>query len=376
MLFENRKQISAVDLMMKYASRGAYDALLKKPSFEIDKSRKRVDNVNGGVIKTPKATGTRSHFMATDKNSRLKVEIRYASSHNPKVVGDRIIDTFEPRYVESKGATFAFQNDIDLAVYMYLHPNNSLSPLRSGNAKGKYEYIDTKQRSKAKMDGINALTDALSHAQNLDEDRLVVFAKGLGIKGVDKKDSYDVRADLMEFAQKYPKVYNEKRNTELTMVEGRIVNLIDKGIVKLNTIGNMRRWSWAKGELEGEHILDIQNVTQDAKQSLKNFFFGDINKWMNVLNNITNDMNAQEKAEKALQAMEDKLNGVVEDNGEKTIGADLPAHLRSDVEVQEFKSTPKYNEEDAIRILTEEDEYGQKPHHNKVKKWLRENNGE
>lgn len=374
MLFENRKQVSAEQLMMKYATRDDFEKIVKKPSFEVDKSRKRVDHVNGGIIKVPKASGIRSHFMATDKQSRLKVEIRYAQSNNTRIVGDRVIDSFEPRYVDSKGATFAFQNDIDLAVYMFLHPNNTGSPLRSGNAKGKYEYIDTKKRSQAKVATINALTDALSHAQNMNEDDLVVFAKGLGIKGIDKKDAYDVRADLMEFAQKYPKLYNEKRNTQLTLIEGRIVNLIDKGIVKLTNVGNLRRWTWAKGELEGEHILDIQNVTQDAKQSLKNFFFGDLNKWMNVLNNISNEMSSREKAEKALQALENNITETPLAEGERVIGDALPAYLKGNDEP--YVKPPKYTTEDAIRILTEQDEYKAKPHHNKVAKWLRENNGE
>lgn len=379
MLFENRKQISAEALMLKYATRGDYENLVKRPSFEVSKNRRKIDRINGGAIKVPKSTGMRSHFMATDSTTKHKVEIRYAESNNTRIVGDRVIDSFEPRYVNTNGATFAYQHDLDLAVYMFLHPNNTLSPLASpaSKNKGKYEYIDTKKRSQDKIATIDALTDALSHAKSLNEDRLVILAKGLGIKGIDKKEVSDVRADVMEFASKYPKVYNEKAGTEATYIEGRITNLIDKGVVKLATIGNVRRWSWASGELTGEHILDVVNVTQDAKQSLKNFFFSDINKWMNVLNDINNNMSAREKMNKALEEMESGKDVNASEPAyqqERTIGDALPAYLQS--ATPEGESIPKYTKEDAIRILTEEDEFGNPPHHMKVVAWLKKNNAE
>lgn len=380
MLFLDGRKVSAEELMMKFATRGDFEMLEKRPSFEISKSRKKIDHVNKGRIKTPVATSMRSHFLATDPIRKIKIEIRYAESHHPQKVGDRVLDTYEPRYITTKGATFAYQTNLELAAFMFLHPNNDLSPLqdKSRKQKGKYEYIDVKKRSKIKVDGINALTDALSHAKTLEEDRLVIFAKGLGIKGIDKKDLDDVRADVMEYAQKNPQRYNEKRNTEITFIEGRITNLIDKGIVKLNTVGSIRRWSWASGEREGEHILDIQNVTQDAKQSLKNFFFGDIQKWMNILNDITNNMSAREKLERDLKIMAMESQPVASNQApERTIGSNLPDYLKEPeqpVYVQdEAPVIPKYTREDAIRILTEQDEYKTPPHHKTVEKWLKEN---
>lgn len=328
MLFENGKQVSAEELMKKYATAEDYKKILKAPSFEVTKDRKKIDRINGGRIKSPKALMMRSHFQATDKSNNHKVQIRYAQSHNTKIVGDRAIDVFEPRYVEAKGQAFAFQHDIDLGVYLFLHPNNALSPLRNpvNKAKGKFEFVDTKKRSQAKISTINAFSDALEHAKSMDEERIVVFAKGLGIKGLEKKEPEDIRADVMEFAMKHPKIYNEKANSEVTMIEGRIINLIDKGIVRLTTVGNIRRWTWTAGEREGEHILDIQNTTQDAKQALKNFFFNDITTYMNLLENINNDMSIKAKLERDLQAMRPQQ-PIVETVMERVIGENLPAHL-------------------------------------------------
>lgn len=380
MLFENRKQVDAEYLMKKYATVEDYNKIVKKPSFEAAKHRKRIDRVNNGRIKTNKGAMMRSSFMATDKTTNLKVEIRYAVSNNEKIVGDRVIDQFEPRYVKAEGANFSFQNNIDLAVYMFLNSNNELSPLRNplNKAKPKFEFVDTKKRAKDKTERIDAVGKAMEHARNLKEADVIILAKGLGLKGVDKKDADEVRADLMEFALNKSKIYNEKVNTQLTYIEGRIWNLIDKGIVKLSNVGSIRRWTWVSGEREGEHILDIANVTQDARQVLKNYFFSDINAHMNILNNITNDVSAREKAERDLQAIEEANSVPVTTPAhqeEKVIGDALPAYLKEpSQEYTESKNAPKFTESDAIAALT--DEFGNPPHHMKVRAWLTKNNAE
>lgn len=372
MLFENRKQVTAEYLMEKYATTEDYKKLMKKPSFEVTSDRKRVDRVNGGVLKAPKGFMWRSHFMATDPATKLKVEIRYAQSNNTKVVGDRVIDNFEPRYVETKGANFAFQHDTDLATYQFLHTNTASSPLRdkSNKAKPKIDFIDSKKRSLEKMAKIDAFAEAMSHAKGLSEERLIILAKGLGIKGLEKKESDEIRTDVLEFAMNNPKIYNEKSATEMTYIEGRIINLIDKGIVKLTTVGNTRRWAWVSGEREGEHILDIQNVTQDAKRSLINYFFNDINKHLNLLNSITNDISARSKAERDLASIENVQVELGQQVYDRVVGDALPAHLKS--EVSEVKI---YTREDAINALVADGEPNP-PHHMKISAWLNKMNGE
>lgn len=381
MLFENRKQISAKELMEKYATLEDFKKIQKKPSFEVSADRKKIDRINGGVLKSPKGGAWRSHFMATDPKSNLKVEIRYAMSNNSKVVGDRVIDQFEPRYVHNTGANFNYANDIDLAIYQYLHPNNISSPLRDKNnkAKPKIDFIDSKKRSQEKMKGIDSLFEAMNHAKGLSEERLTVLAKGLGIKGLEKKEADEIRIDVMEYAKNFPVVYLQKANTEMTYIEGRIINLIDKGIVKLTNVGSIRRWAWVSGEREGEHILDIQNVTQDAKKALINYFFSDINRHINLLNSITQDMSARAKAERDLRSLDEQpVYGTDTTTVERTIGDNLPEHLRSQTTVTQEQTVQEvrvFTREDAIEALVAAGE-DNPPHHSKISKWLRENNGE
>lgn len=376
MLFENRKQISAEELMSKYSTLDEYKKILKKPSFEVHSSRKKIDKVNGGRIKVPAGSAVRSHFMVTDPKTKLKAEIRYAQSNNSRVVGDRIIDEFEPRYVNFTGEVKEFRNDIDLAIFYFLHTNNSISPLRdiTNKAKPKLEYIDTKKRAKAKIDVITELGRAMEHSKNLPYDQLILLAKGLGMGDVTRKDEEEIRADVMTYASKNPTKYNEQTNTQITYIEGRIRYLIEKRVFKLDRVGNVRRWSWASGEREGEFILDIVNVTQDANKQLINFFFSDISRYMNVLNDVTVEMGSREKALRDLEAMEKAQEAqTVSVDTNPIIGDALPDHLK---EINSTGATPTkkvYTKEEVTEMLTVD---GIKPHHLKVAAELKKLNGE
>lgn len=364
MLFVGRTQLSKEQIASKF--KFDLKKIMKNPSFEVASHRKKIDRINGGVIKTGKGMGSRSHFMATDPDTGLKVEIRYAQSHVPKQVGNVLQDVFEPRYVEFMGSKKAFQNDPELAIYWFLHPNNALSPLRDKNnkTKPKIEYIDVKKRALDKNAGIDALTDALSHAKSLSGIELVILAKGLGLKGIKGKEEDDVRADVREFASKFPKLYNEKVATRTTELEGKIWHLVDEGVMKLSTIGTTRRWSWAKGEREGEFIVDIINVNQDARVALKNHIFSDLNNYMNALNHITETLTANEKAQEYLNSLDAKESIASES---VTIGNGLPDYLKTNTVEEKMPETFM----EAVEYLTKKNG-GQRPSNAAVSKWLKE----
>src|SRR6478736_5900346 len=180
MLLLDRQKISPLDLMSKFATKEDYDAIVKKSSFEINKGRIKKDPFNNGRSKSPKATSFRTSFFVTDKTTGLKVEIRYAESHNPKVVGNSVIDTYEPRYIQMTGVAYNYQNNLDLAVFLFLRPSNELSPFRSktSTTPSKYEFIDTKKRAKIKMSAMDSLSKAMSHARELPADELIILSKG------------------------------------------------------------------------------------------------------------------------------------------------------------------------------------------------------
>lgn len=373
MLFVGRQQVSKEQICQMYGV--DFKKIMKNPAFEVSKHKKWKDRANGNIIRAGKGMGARSHFMATDPATSMKVEIRYAQSHVPKQVGNVLQDVFEPRYVQFMGMKKAFQNDPELAIYWYLHPNNSESPLRDpkNKAKAKIEYIDNKKRADSKNATIDLLTDALSHAKNLDTSELVILAKGLGLKGINGKEEDAVRADVREYAYKFPKLYMEKADSSLTYYEGKLIHLVDTGIIKLTTMGSVRRWSWAAGQKEGEVITDVVNSSQDAKLALKNYVFSNLNDYMYLLNNITDELSAKQKAEQFLASIEKpKSEAKVE-----VVGEALPDYLKGVNQEPVPATGSKLNINsfaEAVAYLTERD--GKRPSNADASKWFKQLKGE
>jgi hypothetical protein len=317
--------------------------LEKQPSFEIDKSKISNDRANGNVAKVNAGTSIRSHFYAVDAKTGLTIEIKYAKGKSERTVGDKRYTEYSPRYVrffkelqdggQHSGTKFSFQDDLDLAMYFCLHPQNKFSPLRSKSKKTTvgYEFIDSKARAIDKMSNLNKTAESMAHAKDIDDFKLVIMCKGLGFQKVDSKELDTLRADLLEFALNKPEAYMTAIETGIVHSEGLIINLIDRGVLSLTKTHGVRQWEWTSGEREGEPIgSPITNPTQDAKSSIKTFILNNIHTYNSVLNSTTDAINAKEKAKAFFKTdVEEK----------KIVGDALPEHLKS-VNQELYESTP------------------------------------
>lgn len=304
----------------------------KQPSFEVDKSKISIDRANGNITKVNAGTSIRSHFYSTDPKTGLTIEVKYAKGKSEKTVGEKRYTEYSPRYVkyfkdlqdggQHSGTKFSFQDDLDLAMYFYLNPQNKFSPLRNKSKKGAigYEFIDTKARAVDKMSNLNKTATAMAHAKDIDDFKLIIMAKGLGFQKVDSKDVDTLRADLLEFALKKPEAYMNAVETGIVHSEGLIINLIDRGVLSLNKQHGIRQWEWTSGEREGEPVgPQITNPTQDAKSVIKTYILNNIHTYNSVLNSITDTMNAREKAAAFFK---------VDSEEKDVVGDGLPEHLR------------------------------------------------
>ena len=141
----------------------------KRPSFETDASNKSKDLANGGVVRVNEGNAIRTRFFAMHPKKKIKVEIAYALSTRTETVGNIERTINEPRYITYKGEKFSFKEDIDKALWMYLHPMNKFSPLRDADSKAKsgFEFIDVGKRTKARMTEMSGLRKALDHAESI-----------------------------------------------------------------------------------------------------------------------------------------------------------------------------------------------------------------
>lgn len=315
MIVVNDKIISRTDLCKKFGV--DIDRIVKRPEFEGLKSWK--DMSNGGKKRFNSGSSVLARILVEDKQSELPVEIRYAVSRRKNKDNDDW--DYTPARVSFEGEGMQLSDDLDLAVFAYFHPTNSLSPFHKEGDKSSFEFVDTTVRATKRINDLDALGEAILHAKTIDGEDARILAKGLGIAGIEAKEDREVSADLMDYASKNPAVYLQKKGQRITMIEGQIEHFIDKGIFKLETVGDVRRWVWTAGQRTGEIIVDIFNVTVNAREALKNNILADLNNYMFLLNNMSDSISARDKAIRDLESIPDLQTG-------KMIGNQLPDHLK------------------------------------------------
>lgn len=315
MLLLNGEIISRTDLCKRFDVNIA--TIVKRPEFEGTNSWP--DLANHGKKRYPAGSNQLARFFVED--GELPMEVRYCETRrkDPK---DSDLWIYHPVRVSMPGAGQQFSEDLDLAIFWYFHPINALSPFHKKGEKSKFEFIDTMARAGKRIDDLDALGEAILHAKTITGEDARILAKGLGIQGLHGKEDREVTAALMDFAHKEPSVYLSKKGERITMIEGQIEHFIDKGIFIQDTIGETRRWKWSAGQRSGETILDIYNVTINAREALRNHILNDLNNYLFLLNNMNDSISARDKAIKSLDTIPDVKTGQV-------IGNELPEYLKS-----------------------------------------------
>lgn len=314
MLTINDDIISRKDLCKKFGV--DYAKIEKRPQFEGTQGWK--DMANGGKIKFNSGYSKLSRFWIEDKETQTPMEIRYAKTRRFSKDADGYL--YEPKRIVFPGEGMQLSDDLDLAVFAYLHPVSRLSPFHKGG-KSHFEFIDVQARADKKISDLDTLGEAIVHAKTISGHNAIILAKGLGIPGVEYMGAREVNATLMEFASKNPAVYMQKKNQQLTMIEGKIEHFIDKDVFHMQQIGSVRRWVWTKGEREGQTIVDVINITANPREALKNEIKNHLDEYLHLLNNMDNQVSANEAALATLARMKDESGNV--------IGNDLPDHLKN-----------------------------------------------
>lgn len=290
--------------------------ITKRPEFE--GTNGWLDMANHNKKRYPAGSNQLSRFFVED--GETVIEVRYCETRrkDPK---DSDLWIYHPARVSMPGAGQQFSEDLDLAIWWFMHPINALSPFHKKGEKSKFEFIDTMARAGKRIDDLDALGEAILHAKTITGENARILAKGLGISGIHHKDDREVTAELMNFAASNPSVYLEKKDQRITMIEGQIEHFADKEIFRLETIGETRRWKWTAGSRSGETIVDIYNVTINVREALRNHILNDLNNYLFLLNNMNDSISARDKAIQDLNTIPDVSTG-------EQIGNALPEHLK------------------------------------------------
>lgn len=252
----------------------------------------------------PKGKQYPASFTSRDAEGN-DVEVRFAKTRNKRQVGDRLIDVYDPRNVRLDGIE-DIPSSIDESVYMYLYPRCYQSPFRNGK-QWAYRYQDVLEEADEKMQSFDIVYQAMTHAQNIDGKELALFAKGLGIEGIDRMETKQVRVKLAERAMNDPVTYMAKAKSQTTLFDGRVADAIDKGVFVLKPELGIFRWAWGKGPKEGSIVVDIMNKNEDSRKILMEHIKQNINDYYEDILSAHKSITANIDAERFLQMKEGSI---------------------------------------------------------------------
>lgn len=294
-----------------------YNRIIKNPTFKLDPAKiLKKRTITSPLAKKPTYGIITSFWFKADDG--LMKRLRYAEAQIPKMEGGVRTFQYEPSRLNVDGHTVSFVNQPDKAIFMFLNPGNPTSPF-ADKTKKKFAYMDKVEATLRAADDMSNIQKALTHATTMDVEELVIVAKGLKLLASDNYDIDELRVMLQQFAinPQTNRRYIQAMTDDMVRIEGRIRNLVDKGIFKLTTKGSSRQWLWNEGQRKGEYIGDsIMNPNEDAIQRLFNYIKANLGDYLYDLRNSTEIFQADRKAREVLAA--EKVKAPV---------VEVPAHL-------------------------------------------------
>lgn len=237
-------------------------------------------------------------FTAEDKEGNT-IEVRYAQrkSQVRDKVTRQLIDIYSPKKVQTNG-DITMCDKLDIAIFLYLHPKHKNSPFRNqGETIWTYAFHDKTAAATAEIAKGDVMRQALNHAAEASGKDLKIMAKGLGITAVDEMDLQEIRAALTSKAMSDPAGYIQKVGKQGTKMEGRILDAIDKNMVKLDESYGTPKWLWNGGPNRGQLICEVTNLSITPRQFLINFVKANLDRFYSDIVAIQETADADEVAE-------------------------------------------------------------------------------
>lgn len=354
MLFIDKEQktVDEVAAMFKVD----FSKVEKAPEFEINEAKKGVSK-HGQSKEMSIPAGTRFPAVFTANWNGKGIEIRYAQTIHEEQVGDKMVPKYYPLKVMFTGESYLVDGaDRALALYFYLFPLNETSPFRK-QLKGphSYSFKDMSAKGEIRMGRFSELTKALNFINGLSGDKLKVYAKGMGISGVEVSEERTIQADLADLASKNPVEFNNKIETNHTMFKGVILNGIDSGMFRLDESRGQKVWKWGQGVHNQEDIISMPTNASVPVQVLLDHIMGNINVFFEKMISAQATIQSEKKANTFLEEQTFDMDAFFAGGGTASKPVADPAELIGG----NSKETSSEGEPDGSVTLTAEEELAQ-----------------
>lgn len=285
MLFINNKQISDIPTFLKEIERISgktvdIDALKTNASFTYNNivTSYNLGKFRSQRIKTPninRGSEVLSNFKFYSEKLEAQFEIRYASKlpHQDMTRGGAFVYT--PRNLDIPSGEFGFlKKELDLALFLLIHPDCLESPFRGDRESYRYSHNNLKEASNKIGRKMSALQSALNHVDEIVDEELKLFAKGLGLAIMDHMDSEDIRNELKAYAVDNIAEYTKAKESHSITFLGLIQECLDQGWIKVSRVGDNTVYTYDHGIHKGNQIVvvppEIQNTVEYLKSHIGN----------------------------------------------------------------------------------------------------------
>jgi hypothetical protein len=241
----------------------------KERIFEMSDRLKKRDYLNGGH-RHPNQIMCPTEF--TGIHDGIDVTIRYYQRtrirktngvSETEYMPARIGMNADKKLMDTKGS-------LEEYVFMYLHPYNEDSPLRSRNSKSRWKLRDEVKEAQESNKRTQDLMFCLDQIYNVDIVRVRQKAKGLKVGNVDKLEDAELRLKLEELANKNPGQFREIWEDTATMYRALCQAAIDRRIIMKKPISGQDYWFWNE-DAGGEKLCIIPATSHDDFEVLLQF---------------------------------------------------------------------------------------------------------
>lgn len=301
MILINKKQVKLTEIDKILGIKMPLELIKKKPLFEINPALMVKDPANGpGAVKLRYGMEFPCVFYAILPSGE-NMEIRYCTSRTPDVKFMGQSEKYAPKAVEFEGKAEFIKDDLDKAVFFWLHFYNKTSPFRQQDKPYEYELVDDDARATTLINQITLRSRATSHAAALEGQQMIIIAKGMKIQGVSTMEPLMVKAQLMQRASDNPAEYLNAADSQVNHIQGLIIDSIDKGIFVLENQFNSKRWKWGMGVKRGEFIVEMSSSVTDETDALLTHISQHIQEFLPVLIDTSKTINAKANLVKELE---------------------------------------------------------------------------
>lgn len=278
--------------------------ITKHGVFEINPKKKRVDKLNGGH-RTPAGKNLLGSFWATDPNTNKAVKITYAESANP-IAGpnNQIVMDYQPKKIMFPGEEFIMITDPGKALFFFLSKDCMNSPFRLPT-KSFYFYLQDKEKeAMLRVQSKTKIMEALTVISDANSDRLKVLAKGIGLTGIDLMDDYQIKDQLIVYAEQNTDEFINHSRSKNTEFYGTIQNLVDKGAIVYKQLNGVDRWFWGTGPMINQEIVIVERG-RNAFETLKEAIVDNADRYYKMVYDLNANKNSDDKLNKFLDEQED-----------------------------------------------------------------------